>query len=332
MCYSAMVEQHVKKLARQYGAKVQMDLFDELFWRRFKGEKLYLGRGLEESFLESPKTAQEKKIAKSILEWHEKQTSELEQLIFAQKKRLDGAKKILSSKPTKKAAEDERIATNKIEKAKADIKHHRASTALDDSDYRVFAKHFVSVLSLDDEGEKVIRPMRYLMRPHNKDESFDKEYYGCYNARFDNLGRVEWWKGAMGKRHGVLKIRRFFENVDPRDYLKNKKHKLSRESKAKGSIVLCFEPEGVEFMYVPVLWDYWEKKGEGGFCSCALITDEPAPEIAEAGHDRTPIFLKESAIEQWLHAKGSVAEVKEALGGSHRESVYYKHRVLGETA
>jgi putative SOS response-associated peptidase YedK len=122
-------------------------------------------------------------------------------------------------------------------------------------------------------------------------------------------------------------IRRFFENVPVERYLEN--NKLPQELKDRENIVICFEPENTEFMYVPFLWDTWEKRGQPQLLSAALITDDPAPEIQEVGHDRTPVFLKESAIESWLQAE-SLDEALAALAS--RETPYYAHRLLGIAA
>jgi putative SOS response-associated peptidase YedK len=183
----------------------------------------------------------------------------------------------------------------------------------------------VTTLALDEKGNKIVMPMRYHMRPHDKDESFDREFNGCYNARFDNLSRVAWWKEALGRRHGIIVVRRFFENVDPTVYAK--KNKLAKEDKEKSNLVLCFEPEDGQEMIIPVIWDVWKKKGHPTLISGALITDDPVPEIAAAGHDRTPIFLKESVVDSWLAAKGDSKDIKAIL--MERERPHYSHRVVG---
>jgi putative SOS response-associated peptidase YedK len=88
------------------------------------------------------------------------------------------------------------------------------------------------------------------------------------------------------------------------------------------------EPDNVEYMFIPTLWDIWEKDGSPVLYSAALITDEPAPEISAAGHDRTPIFLKESAIDAWLNAKEtSVKDLGYVL--DQREHPHYSHALVG---
>jgi len=331
MCFSAMVQQNAKDLGLRYHARIQTELYADLFHRRLAGEKLLLGRGLESNFLiDPPQNRLEQNAAETIRQWHQQQITKIESEIFKQKTRLNRAIESLRTKETKKAKEDVRIATEKIEKLKFDHKRHQESLSfrslgdLSESDSRIFPMHYVSILALDENGERVIMPIRYLMRPHGQPASFDQKYSGCYNARFDSLSRVAWWKNVLGRHHGIMFVRRFFENVPTDRYLQ--KFKLSAEAAKKKNQVICFEPDGLETMFVPVLWDVWHEARKPSLFSGALITDDPLPEIAATGHDRTPIFLRESAIEAWLSAKGTPNEIKEIL--LERERPTYKHRVL----
>lgn len=326
MCYSAMVEQNAKKLGLRYKARIQTDLYDDLFDRRLKGEKLLINKAMEYPFVHGQTTMQEKGIGAKIRKWHELEAKRLEEALVAQKTRLENALRSLEKKETKKALEDKRIATNKIEKFISDIEKHRNLDVVTEGENRIFPLHYMSMLCLDEKGEKVIRPVRYLMRPHNKDERFDAKFNGCYNARYDSLESVPWWSDSFGKRHGIILVKKFYENVPVENYTRN--FSLAKELKGRENIVLCFEPENVEYMFIPTLWDVWEKKGEPTLYSAALITDDPAPEIAKAGHDRTPIFLRESIIEDWLYAEGrSTEELKAIL--SKRERPLYVHNVMG---
>lgn len=324
MCYSAMVEQNAKKYGLRFKARIQTDLYDHLFHRRLNGEKLYLNKALEYQFTHFAESAAEKKIAEAIRKWHEQQISTLEQELFKQKKRLADAERVLQTKITKKAQNDQRIATNKIKKILSDLEKHKTTEIMSEVEERIFPLHYMSMLCLDENGEKVVRPVRYLMRPHNKDESFDQKYGGCYNARYDSLQSVPWWRDSLGKRHGLILVRKFYENVEAKAYLK--KNAAPEGVKERETFVLCFEPDNFEYMFIPTLWDRWEEKGKPVLYSAALITDDPAPEVAAAGHDRTPIFLKESAVDGWLRAS-SPEEALEVL--KERERPRYRHQVVG---
>src|SRR5690606_37532954 len=78
MCYSAMVQQDAKRLARQFDAEIQLKMFAELFERRANGEKILLNKAMELPFLKSSKSMDEKAIAKTIRQWHEAEIPRLE--------------------------------------------------------------------------------------------------------------------------------------------------------------------------------------------------------------------------------------------------------------
>lgn len=324
MCYSAIVEQNSKSFAVKFKARVQIDLYNDLFERRAKGEKLTINKGMEHPFIKDPQGDIEQSIALHIRLWRENQTRVFEEDLFRQKTRLNEALKKLETKPTKAAEESKRIATDKIEKAQRKIKSINSPDLLE-SDARIFPFHYMSMLSLDENGEKVVAPVRYHMRPHSENETFDKEKDGCYNARLDNLKRVPFWKDSLEKRRGLILVKKFFENVSIEKYLKN--NKLPAGQPEKGNIVLCFDPNQPDYMILPTVWDYWPENGTPSLRSAALITDDPHPEVAAAGHDRTPITLKPSAAEDWLRA--NCIEDALTILKQEREQPYFSHQVLG---
>lgn len=114
MCYSAMVEQSYRKLARDYHAEVDLERYEDIFLRRRNGEKLTLPRGMEAAFSTNSKNKQERAIAKLINEWHAQQIQIRETELFKQSKRLAAAERTLKEKETKKALNDQRIASQKI--------------------------------------------------------------------------------------------------------------------------------------------------------------------------------------------------------------------------
>jgi putative SOS response-associated peptidase YedK len=320
-----MVEQNAKKYAVRFKARVQLDLYRDLFQRRLDGEKLYVNRAMELPFTSSAATPEEREIGELIERWHAEQIPLLEQELFAQRKRLGDAERQLQSKVTKKAENDKRIAANKIEKLKRDLERHQNRGGLSEIDERIFPLHYVTMVCADDSGDRHVRPVRYLMRPHGQDASFDAKFNGCYNARLDSLESVRWWKDCFGKRHGVILARKFYENVEAARYTRT--NRLPNGCEDREKLVLCFEPDNVEYMVIPALWDTWTD-GKHSLVSAAIITDEPAPEIAEAGHDRTPVFLTNDAADAWLSpANISKHELLEVL--SDREEPHYSHRVLG---
>ena len=83
---------------------------------------------------------------------------------------------------------------------------------------------------------------------------------------------------------GILVASRFYENVKKHDF---ERRKLRSGEKAV-SLQLEFSPADSEKMLFPCLVDTLP---DGRFHAVALITDEPNPEVAEKGHDRTPVAL-----------------------------------------
>ena len=300
-----MVAQNAKKYGTQFGARIDLQVYKNLFSRRLAGERLSIHRGMEGQFVGDTDQAEVREIGSIIEQWHREQIPQLHEELEKQELRYNEARKSLSSKTTKKAENDLRISSEKITKLKREIELHSSLPSSADSDSRIFPLHFASMVCADENGDRVVRPVRYLMRPRTMDAQFDTKYNGCYNARFDGLESVPWWKDCLGKRHGVLLIRQFYENISRSAYLR--RNTITTPHAHKENIVVCFEPTNYEYMRVPILWDCWGKDSNEKFYSAALITDTARPEMEQAGHDRTPIVLSPEGCEEWLRSVGSPA-------------------------
>lgn len=298
MCYSALVNQHAKNLGLTYKARIQIDMFDDIFKGRLDGNGAKISAAMEAPFLEKPKSPVELRIAKNIRAFHaaeiKKSTKELE----AQELRLATAEKSLAGKVTKKAQNDQRIATNKIEKLRYKIERLK-SGKLSESDSRIYPGQYAPLV-FEQDGERWVAPFRYLLRPKGHPEDFDRRYSGCYNARRDNLAG-NFWKPIFGRNHGILEIKSFWENVAKEEYEKRQRRKLKalKGDADSENIILRFDPTGLDKMIVPCIFDF-NTEGDFPLQSFALITDEPNPEIAAAGHDRTPIIMKPEHLDRWL--------------------------------
>ncbi len=121
-------------------------------------------------FLESPAGDEEQRIVERIRAYDGAQAAKLQQELFTQRKRLADAERALQTKPTKKAADDQRIATDKIERAKVKL-DDLARTELTPRDTRIFPGWYAPVLIVEN-GQRVIKPMRYLCRPAGKPASY----------------------------------------------------------------------------------------------------------------------------------------------------------------
>src|SRR3954469_2261513 len=106
MCYSAMVEQELKKAARMVGGEVDFSAVERLFAQRLEDDSIKVARALESNF-EHPGTPVEERIKDAIDRYRAKVRAGHEAALFAQKKRLADAERVLAVKPTKKALEDQ---------------------------------------------------------------------------------------------------------------------------------------------------------------------------------------------------------------------------------
>lgn len=276
MCYSARVWADYRKYQREFGTAFSIGEFAKLIHDREAGAKLKLPRALDLALAGEAAEG----VGESIARWTRNQIAGLEQEIFKQRKRLADAERALATKPTKKAAEDQRIATNKVEAALDRLADLKRSEPLP-KDSRIFPGMYAPVMVLEG-GKRVLRPMRYQCRPEGKPALYDRKYPGTYNARRDNL--EGFWKSLFGVRHGLMVADVFYENVTGPDG-KNQ--------------VLAFTPKTGEPMLIACLWSPWSGDGEE-LLSFAAITDDPEPEVAAAGHDRTIINIKPEHVDAWL--------------------------------
>jgi putative SOS response-associated peptidase YedK len=290
MCYSAQVWQAYQDYVRKFGAELSIREFVELYASRDKGAKVKTTKAMDDAFLRAS-TPETREIADRIEAWNTRQTMELEQLLFRQRKRLADAERTLQTKSTKKALDDQRIATNKIDWAKSKLADLRRTTP-EDRDRRIFPGVYAPVMVME-HGKRVIKPMRYQCRPAGKPAFYDTKYPGTYNARRDNL--EGFWKGQFGHTHGVIVCDAFYENVS--------RHKVEGRDLAVGeaeeNVVLEFRPQPRQVMFIACLYSCWQNDSEE-LWSFAAITDEPPQEVAAAGHDRCIIPIKEEHLNSWL--------------------------------
>jgi putative SOS response-associated peptidase YedK len=299
-----MVNASVKSLGIRFGARIQKDAFEELFENRNRGSGVKIPKTMEAEFLGSA-DARDRTIQQSILEWRRIRQIEIEEELLKQEARLQATEQKLAVKETKTALNDQRIAKEKIEKC------HSRLAELVSEEYseheRIYPMSYAPLLVLE-KGELVIRPFRYHLRPAGQPAEFDRKFDGTYNIRHDRLAQVAWWKNLYGRNHGVLLLSSFFENVRKNDFERRPLHAGEQEK----NLVVEFSPQRPVDLLVPCLFD---RNEEGTFAldSFGLITDEPNPEVLAAGHDRTPIFLKESNLRKWLDTRDQPLSVFEAI-------------------
>jgi putative SOS response-associated peptidase YedK len=217
------------------------------------------------------------------------------------------AERKLQVKVTKKAQDDARIGRDKASKAIARLEDLRRKDPRD-RDYRIYPGSYVPII-VSEGGRRVVKLMRYQCRPAGKPAFYDSKYPGTYNARRDSLSGF--WKDQFGHTHGLMVATRFYENVEGTD---GRNH------------VLEFVPRDGEPMLIACLWSHWTDPAgkEPDLLSFAAITDDPEPEVAAAGHDRTIINIKPEHIDAWLNPQGDTEAMQAIL--DDKRHPYYEHR------
>jgi putative SOS response-associated peptidase YedK len=294
MCVSAKLDAELRELEREYEATMGWIEFEEIFERRLK-EDIKVLKTIELQ-IEQSSAPQANKIRKLILEYRAMKSAELEQEIFKQKKRLADAERLLKSKPTKKAAEEQRIATNLIDAGRRrliDVKR----TEPEERDSRIYPFYFAPIVINESKQKKII-PARYHCRPNGKPAILDRKLPGLYNARRSSL--EDFWKDLFGHHHAIMRINSFYENIA----LHKVEHRELRPGEKEKNTVLHFNPKPTRQMNIACVWSHWRSQGDKDLRSFAAITDIPNSFVAAAGHDRTIIMLAKHNVDAWLTPAG----------------------------
>jgi putative SOS response-associated peptidase YedK len=309
VCYSAQIEADYKKFVREFGAVVDIETFAQL-WIRDNNKtrrRPKTPRALDLSFLR-PGDPSIAAIGAEIRDWDAEEIAQLDVEQAKQTERLAVAEQKLAAKPTKTAANEQRIAGNKIEQITRKIADLKRAN-LEARDSRMFPGYYCPVL-VSEGGKLVVKPMRYQCRPAGKPAFYDEKYPGTYNARRDNL--EGFWKGQFGRTHGLIVADRFYEHVE-----------VDGENR-----ILEFVPRTGERMLIACLWSHWtDPRGvEPDLLSFAAVTDDPEPEVAAAGHDRTIINIKPEHVAAWLDPDPGNLQALYDIFDDKRHP-FYEHRI-----
>jgi putative SOS response-associated peptidase YedK len=320
MCYSAMVKQQIRKLGIQYEARIDYELYQEMFYRRLSDERIKICKSLEAEF-EHPENSDEQEIAKLIQAYRKLKLKDLDDHLLFQQERLKTAEANLVQKETKKFQNEKRVATDKIEYYSQRIRGIKRPDLIP-TDSRVFPMTFAPII-VKEKDQNVIKLARYHCRPADKPESIDVKYNGLYNARRDNLANA-FWKDLYLHKHGFFVVESFYENVSKADYEKRKI--LSEEKDA--NLILQFNPQDKSDLLIACLYDYWESSPGDGFYSFAALTHEPTPEIQETGHDRLILALQKRNLDVWLAPERFGQKAIEAVMDDPAKHIY-EHIISG---
>lgn len=316
MCYSAQLVEQYRRYLRETGVRIDLEAFARLYGHQPLGKRLKRPRAMDALF-DEPQSAAEAALRDRIAEDQRAQGADWEAELFKQRRRQADAQRSLQHKTTRKAENDLRISTDKIDILLARLASLRR-TERRPSDGRFFPHWYAPVIVWDDGG-MVVKPMRYHCRPAGKPASYDHRYPGCYNARRDNL--EGFWKGQFGHSHGVLVASAFYENVS--------RHAAEGRPLQPGepeeNVVLEFRPQPAQRMLVACLWSHWTAPGQDDLLSFAAITDDPPAEVAAAGHDRCIVPITAENLEAWLRPDGNRDRAQAIL--DERARPFYEHRM-----
>ena len=158
MCYSAQIISDYRKYER-HGGSMSLKDFAAL-WIRDPAK--IMKRPKAPKALEDLVSSMDPAIKEMIDAWNAEEVAELEPELFKQRKRVADAERKLLTKVTKKAQDDVRIGTNKVEQIKGWLDDFKRKT-LEPRDERIFPQWYAPVLVVEN-GKRVIKPMRYQCR------------------------------------------------------------------------------------------------------------------------------------------------------------------------
>lgn len=320
MCYSAQVWAGFREYEREFGGELSIRRYAALFWQKnADGGWQKIPKAMRASVLH-PRNEAEMELAKLVAEGDRTRADQLRKEITEQAERLAFAQVVLDSpRPTKKAANEARIATNKVQAAQRALQALERKT-VEPSDARIYPGSYAPVL-IAHEGRRILVPMRYQCRMPGWTEAVERKYPGSYNARRDRLEAS--WGRLFGHQHGVIVAEAVYESVW--------RHAAEGRELAPGeapeNVVLEFRPEPRQHMMIACLWSCTKgHSGEQDLYSFAAITDDPPPEVAAAGHDRFVIQIKPENLDAWLQPDPTNLSAQYAILDD-RPRPYYEHRL-----
>lgn len=308
MCYSSRIVADYRKYVRLFGAGISLGEFTRVYWlQREQGSSL-LPRAIDAWFAD-PESPQGNSIRVLIEEYRAEQAARLATDLAAQRDRLAAAKAKLAVRPTASAANEKRIASNKIAAIERSLQPDEGPAA----DMRIWPGNYAPLM-ITEHGRHIIKPMRYRCRPAGAPAFYDTKFPGTYNARRDNL-RGSFWRKLYGRTHGIMVVTSFYEIVDR--VVDGKPRKVT----------LRFTPDDGRDLLVACLWSEWLGPDDDRLLSFAAITTTPPPEVAAAGHDRCIVAIRPDDVDSWLQPDPENLAAMDAILDA-RDWTRYENRVV----
>lgn len=317
MCYSAKIWSDYRQYVREFGAELSVGDFYDLLWSRTQGAKVSVPPELEAA-VAADQSPDGRKLWALVEQYHAQLQVALKEDLAKQQARLATAEHSLAKRVTKSATESQRIARSKISAITARL-DRLANPSFQVVDARIYPGSYAPVMvSID--GRRKVLPMRYQCRPAGKPASYDTQFPGTYNARLDNL--QGFWRGQFGHTHGVVVTSAFYENVP----LHLAEGRVLQPGEPPRTTVVEFQSDPPQELLLACLWSRWSSDGEDDLLSFALITDEPPPEVAAAGHDRCVVPIRPEYLDAWLNPDPKDTQGLYALLRD-RQPVTFRHQL-----
>lgn len=301
-----MIESDLRELEKMFGVKVDWTSFDEAFTLRDKYSQAMIPSAIDSYIIQNAETTLQKRLAKMAKSHYQ---AEIEKFSIKLKKYEQDVKdfetKLKSGSKIKDLEEKLRKRRETVQWHKEKIEYYKKIE--ETGAPRVFPNFYTPVVVKDD-SENVLRMMRYHVCPKNGKE-LNAFKYNLFNARRDRLLDSRTWKPLFGKQHGIFPFYRFYESVP------------GENGEAK---IIYFEPKDRGIMWSAAIFEE-SSIAEGFLRSFAAITDDPPPEVAETGHDRCPVFLKQENFDIWLEPKSMTKDELIILLDS-KTPTYFEHQ------
>ena len=161
-----------------------------------------------------------------------------------------------------------------------------------------------STVVIQDDGSNVAKSMRWGLIPSwSKNESFSSR---MINARFETLRVKPSFKDLIYQKRCIVPSDGYYE------WKKNGAHKTAYFINRKDNGLLLFAG----------LWELWSSPS-GPVYSYTIITTKAQQDIAHI-HNRMPVILDKSKVDNWINIENKSFEIQEAISQTEKSLNHYQ--------
>ena len=161
-----------------------------------------------------------------------------------------------------------------------------------------------STVVIQDDGSNVAKSMRWGLIPSwSKNESFSSR---MINARFETLRVKPSFKDLIYQKRCIVPSDGYYE------WEKNGSYKTAYFINRKDNGLLLFAG----------LWELWSSPS-GPVYSYTIITTKAQQDIAHI-HNRMPVILDKSKVDNWINIENKSFEIQEAISQTEKSLNHYQ--------